>query len=90
MRLPIREPLSDNPHKSALGTLDVVYAKPNAVTIAEIELGKIAVQMPLAAMLIDAFHAALEDAVVTFNCIGMDRTADIFIGLVVDTLMARR
>ena len=44
----------------------------HAVAIAEIEFAKIAVQMLLAAMLIDALHAALEDRKVAFDGVGVD------------------
>ena len=36
-------------------------AKRNAVAVAKIELGEIAVQVLLAAMLVDALHPAFED-----------------------------
>lgn len=39
----------------------IAVAKRNTVAVAETELGKVAVQVLLAAMLTDAFHAALED-----------------------------
>lgn len=40
------------------------------------------------AVLIDALHAALEDAVVTFNRVGRNVTANVFLFLVVHTVMA--
>lgn len=46
-------------------------------------------QISLAAMLINALHAALEDAVVAFHSVRVDRASYVFIGLVADTLMAR-
>ena len=42
--------------------------------VAEIELGQIAVKMLLAAMLVNADHAALEDAVVALDGVGADVT----------------
>ena len=44
--------------------------------------------MLLAAMLINAFHATFEDAVVARNRIRVDRAAHVFIGFVTDALMA--
>ncbi len=67
----IGEPLADDTHKGALGTLHVIYAKPNAVAIAEIEFAQIAVQMALAAMLVNALHAALEDRVIALKGVGV-------------------
>jgi hypothetical protein len=40
-------------------------------------------------MLIDAFHATFEDRIIAFDSVGMDDTANIFIGLVADAFMAR-
>jgi len=71
--LPIGEPLSDDACNGAAGSLYVVYAQPDAIGIAEIELREITVQVLFLAMLIDALHAALEDRIVAFNRIGMDR-----------------
>ena len=45
--------------------------------------------MFFAAMLVNAFHAAFENAVVAFNRIRVDRAAHIFIRFVTDALMAR-
>ena len=56
----IGEAFAYDPFHGPRGTLNVVYAKPDAIAIAEIELREIAVQMLLAAMLVDALHAALE------------------------------
>ena len=50
----------------------VIHAKGNAVVIAEIKLSEIAVQMLLAAMLVGAFHAALEDAEIVLDGVGVD------------------
>ena len=56
------------------------YAKRNAVAIPKIKLGKITVQMLLAAVLIHALHAALENRVVTFDRVRMDfNRANVFI-----------
>ena len=71
----ISEPLADDTFYRAFGALHIIYAKPDAIAIAEIKLRKIAVQMLLAAMLVDAFHAALEDRIVAFNGIGADNAS---------------
>lgn len=41
----------------------VINSQGNAVAVAEVELGKVAVQVMLCTMLVDAFHAALEDRI---------------------------
>jgi hypothetical protein len=53
-----------------LGAGNIINAKRNAIAVPEIELRQIWVQMFLGAMLIDAFHAALEDRIVTFDSAG--------------------
>ena len=44
-------------------------------------------QMALAAMLIDALHAALEDRKVAFNGVGVDDPTHVFANAVIDGLM---
>jgi hypothetical protein len=68
----IGQPLADCTLNRAGGTLNVIYAEPNAVGIAEIELAQISVQMFFTAMLVDALHAALEDRIVALNGVGGD------------------
>jgi hypothetical protein len=48
----ICEPLSDNAFDRTFGALHVIYAKPGAVAIAEIEFRKIAMQVLLLAVLV--------------------------------------
>src|ERR1700680_3973528 len=57
----IREALANDTLDRPLSAFDVVNPEPHAVAVAEIELGKISVQVLLFAMLIDALHTALED-----------------------------
>jgi hypothetical protein len=52
----------------AATSLRFIPAPPrNAIAVAKLELRKIAVQVLLAAMLINALHAALEDAEIAFH-----------------------
>jgi len=53
----------------------IVYAKADAVGVAESELIQIALQVLLAAMLIHTNHAALEDAEKAFDAVGGHMTA---------------
>jgi hypothetical protein len=81
----IGEALADDALNSTFGALYVIYAKPDAIAIAEVELGKVAVQMLFTA--IDASHATFENRVVSFNGIGVDDPAHVFISRMVDGLM---
>src|SRR6266852_5738952 len=47
-------------------------------------------QMLLGAVLVDALHAALEDAVVALNRVGVDPAANIFLLAVIDGIVARK
>ena len=51
--------------------------------VPEIELGRVAVQMLLAAVVVDAPHAALEDREKAFDRVRMGLTACPFVGAVV-------
>src|SRR5580693_7722031 len=68
----ISKPLADDTLHRSRGTFHVIYAEPNAIAIAEIVLGEITMQMLLAAMLVDALHAALENREIAFNRVGGD------------------
>jgi hypothetical protein len=57
------------------------------VIVSEIKFREIAVQMLLGAVLIDAFHAALEDGIVAFDGVGGDLAAYIFLFAVVHRAM---
>jgi len=87
MRRPIGQPLADDSSHGASGTLHVIYAQANAIAIAEIELGSVAVQMFFAAMLVDAFHAAFENRIVAFDGVGMDFAATVLARIVVDRIV---
>ena len=55
-----------------------------------LEFRDIAMQMLLAAMLIDAFHATLEDAVEPLKGIGVNLTTAVFASAVIDIFVARK
>jgi len=67
VRLPVHQPLAFDAADRRNGAVGIADAKRNAVIVAEIELGKVAVQMLLGTVLIDATHAALEDREVAFR-----------------------
>lgn len=56
----IGEPFASGAVDQLFGALEVADAKLGAAIVAEIELRKVAVQVSLTAMLVDADHAALE------------------------------
>lgn len=58
---PISQTLPDDPLKCTSGTLLVLNTKRRTVVVAEIKFGKVAVQVLLTAVLVDALHAARED-----------------------------
>ena len=63
----MREALADNTRQRCNRVVGVIVAEGGAVAVAELELSEVAVQMLLAAMLVDALHAALEDQEIAFN-----------------------
>jgi hypothetical protein len=59
-RLPVRQPLAGGASKGEFGALYIVDAELGTVAAAKIKFGELAVQMVLAAVLINALHAAFE------------------------------
>jgi hypothetical protein len=57
----ISEPLTNNATKEFFGPLGIVYAPGDALAIAEVKLGKVAVKMAFLAMLIHTLHTTFED-----------------------------
>lgn len=68
----ISQPLALHALQQNLGALGIVNAVRGAVGIAEIELGQVTVQMVMPAVLVNTFHAALENRKETFNGVGMN------------------
>lgn len=63
VRPSIGQTLSSRPLNRFVCPVLIVNAKRNAVAVAEVEFRQVAVQMLLRAVLINALHAALENAV---------------------------
>jgi hypothetical protein len=78
---PIRETLTSRILHGKRRTVAIVVTKYDPVIVAEIVLCQIPMQMFL---LINAFHAPLEDREITFNGVSRHITARIFFGAVVD------
>jgi hypothetical protein len=72
---PIGEPLAFHAFEGG-GARGVVNANGDALIVAELKFREIAVQVLLGAMLIDALHAAPEDAESALDRVGMDFVAD--------------
>lgn len=83
----IGEPLADDPAQRLGSPLFVVNALCYPRIVPEIELRQVAMKMPLAAVLIDARHAALEDREEPFQGIGVGFAAHPFFFLMVHGLM---
>jgi hypothetical protein len=67
----ISEPLSNDAANRASASLHIINAKSDPVAVPEVELGKIAVKVPLGTVLIDAGHPALEDREKAFDGVGV-------------------
>ena len=67
----IGETLANDALERLVGTCAVVHTERNPVVVPEIELGKVAIQMLPAAMLINAGHSALEDAEEAFDGVAL-------------------
>ena len=83
---PIGEALALDALHGVIGAHGVGVAKRGATVVAEIKLRQIAVKVGFAAVLVDAGHAALEDAEIALNRVGVDgfalAIADVLTGAV--------
>ena len=84
----VSEPFALSATQGADSALFVVYAQSDSVIIPEVELCQVAVQVLLRAMLVDAVHAALEDAEDVLDGVGVHVAAHILIGAMVHRLVA--
>lgn len=69
-RLPVHQALALRAFDRSNGAFNIAAAERNPVIVAEVELRQIPMQVLLAAVLIDAIHAAFEDREVAFDRIG--------------------
>lgn len=83
----VGEALADHTAKDQVCALSVLDTSCRAVGVAEVIFRQIAVQVLLAAMLVDAPHPALEDAEVAFDGVGVDGAAHVLARAVVHALM---
>ena len=71
----VGKPLPDDALERSISALGITNAKGNPLTIPEVELGKIATQVPFGAMLVHALHASFENAEIAFNRVRMSLAA---------------
>src|SRR5262245_33091044 len=88
VRPSIGEALADNAFGRDLGAHEIVVTERSARVVAEVVFRQIAVKVLLAAMLVDALHAALEDREITLDRVRGDGAAHVFLGGVVDRFVA--
>ena len=95
MRRTIGQAFANDAFERTIRALHVINAQPDPVAVAKIKLGKIAVQVFFLAMLVNAFHAALEDRIVAFDRVAVNdrtvfRVADVFASGVPHRVMRRK
>ena len=78
----IGQPLADHAREQPVGTIGIIAAGGDAVGVAEIELGEVAVKVLFGAPLIDAAHPAFEDAEEAFDGVSVNVATAIFAGAV--------
>lgn len=83
------QPLADCAANRLIGALLIINPKRDSVAIAEIEFGKVAVQMALVAVLIHADHSALEDGEEALGAVHMGFAARPFRGCVIYAAVSR-
>lgn len=88
-RVPVKHSFPYDPVKGEVSTRGVVHVQRRAVVVTELVLRQIAVQVLLAAVLVHALHAALEDAEVALDGVRVDIAAHVFTGLVGGEVVAR-
>ena len=83
----IGEALTNDAHQGVVSAHVVIDPKGSAVAVAESELSAVTVQVGLVAMLVNALHAALEDAEIAFDGVGVNVTTNVFISGVSSEIM---
>jgi hypothetical protein len=85
----IRQPLALGANKGAIGTGQVINPECDPVVVAEIELGRVAMQVSFGDVEIATVDAALENREEVFNGVGMpEMGADILLRRMIDRAVA--
>ena len=77
MRLSVSQPLANSTFERPVGPIRIVHAQLHPVVVPKVELREVAVQVLLAAVLVGALHAALEDGEVALDGVGVDDAAHV-------------
>jgi hypothetical protein len=72
---PIGQALALDAAQRRVGTGRVIHAEGGAVIVSEVELGEVAMEVFLAAMMVDATHPALENAEEALERVGVGLAA---------------
>ena len=80
----IHQSLTLRADEGAISARHVFISGLDSIRIAKIEFAQIAVQVGLAHMLIDAVNAALEDAEIALNGVGVVGAENVFLGAMID------
>ena len=88
MRPSISKALADDAFSRKFGAHKIIHAERGACVVTKIELREIAVQMLLAAVLINALHAALKNREVAFNRISGHVAANVFLATMIYSFVA--
>ena len=83
----VSQPLTHDALQRDVGALFIFDPESLPVAVSEIELGHIAMQVALCAVLVDALHAALEDAEEAFDRVRVDLATALLAATVVDVLV---
>src|SRR4051812_43939597 len=83
----IRQPLAFDSLNRGFGPVNIAVAQADSVIVAEIKFRKIAVQVLLFAVLINAARAALEDGERPFDGVGVNVAANVFFDAMLHGLM---
>jgi hypothetical protein len=68
----IGEALPNDAGQRAFRALRIIYVEADAIAIADVKFREVAVKVLLLAVLVNAFHAALENRVIAFNSVSVD------------------
>ena len=86
---PIHQPAAGGATQLSVDAGAIVKTASDATVVAEVELREVAMQMWLAAVLVDAEHAALEEAEGALDGVGVDVAAGVLPASVVNRLVRR-
>jgi hypothetical protein len=84
----VGQALPDDTLYGAIRARHVINAKPDSIGVAEIEFGKVPVQVGFAHVLVDAVDAAFDDREISLDGVGVVVIPDVFLGRAIRDTMA--